>query len=143
MTQVHFTIEGPPQGKARPRVTRHGTYTPSKTKEYERAIQDAYRDQVGDTFFEGPVSVDIFCLFPIPKSRTKGQKKEMVDWRVRPCVKPDLDNVVKAVCDALNGIAWQDDNQVCDLCVRKQYGETPGVFVSIKGKANNLDFIDC
>jgi tetratricopeptide (TPR) repeat protein len=34
-----FTVDGEPQGKARPRVTRHGTYTPVKTKEYEKAVQ--------------------------------------------------------------------------------------------------------
>ena len=34
-----FTIDFPPTGKARPRVTRHGAYTPQKTKEYEELVK--------------------------------------------------------------------------------------------------------
>jgi Holliday junction resolvase RusA-like endonuclease len=34
----------------------------------------------------------------------------------------DVDNVAKAVLDALNGVAWVDDTQVRRLVVEKSYG---------------------
>ncbi len=37
--RVNFTIEGPPIGKARPRVTRTVTYTPAKTARYEDLVR--------------------------------------------------------------------------------------------------------
>lgn len=128
-----FYIAGKPQGKGRPRFTRSGhTYTPAKTKAYERAIQSAYKEQAG-AYFIGPVSVDILCIYPIPKSRKKADKEAMRDGRIQPCVKPDLDNVTKAVCDALNGTAYADDACICTLTVRKQYGAQAGVWATITG----------
>ena len=38
-----------------------------------------------------------------------------------PTVKPDSDNVEKAVKDALNGVAWVDDCQVVTTFVTKEY----------------------
>ena len=37
----------------------------------------------------------------------------MLEHRIRPTVKPDLDNVAKLIYDALNGVAWYDDNAYC------------------------------
>ena len=54
-----------------------------------------------------------------------------------PTVKPDADNVSKIILDALNGLAYYDDNQVTDLTIYKQYATTDegvGVVVNIKEK---------
>ena len=48
-----------------------------------------------------------------------------------PTKKPDLDNVLKAVLDGLNGIAFVDDSQVVAITVRKKYTLTPSVAVAI------------
>ena len=46
--------------------------------------------------------------------------------------KADWDNIGKIVCDSLNGIAYHDDVQIVDAQVRKFYGETPRVVVTIQ-----------
>ena len=56
----------------------------------------------------------------------------MLDGKILPAKKPDIDNVVKAVLDALNGVAYRDDTQVVELHVRKSYSEKPRVEVSIE-----------
>jgi Holliday junction resolvase RusA-like endonuclease len=33
--------------------------------------------------------------------------------------KPDIDNLTKAILDALNGIAWNDDAQVAQITAKK------------------------
>lgn len=104
-----FTVDGVPQGKARPRVTSHGTYTPANTKDYEKAVQLSYMAQCqGAMFPDVSLMVVIDAYYPIPKSATKKKHWRMQDGLIRPKVKPDLDNVAKAVCDALNGQAYRD-----------------------------------
>lgn len=39
--------------------------------------------------------------------------------RERDTTKPDIDNVLKAVLDALNGVAYKDDSQVVEVRVVK------------------------
>lgn len=46
--------------------------------------------------------------------------------------KPDLDNLVKALKDALTGIVWKDDAQIVSLCARKTYGDRPAIYVKVK-----------
>ena len=55
----------------------------------------------------------------------------MITDEIKPTKKPDADNIAKAVCDALNGIAYKDDSQVVDLTVRKYYSKFPRVQVFI------------
>lgn len=127
-----FTIHAAPVGKARPRVTSHGTYTPKKTRDYEKLVQLEYKKQCGKYFGEKALIVDIIANFPIPKSKPKTIRQEMLAGRIRPTVKSDADNIAKAVLDALNGIAYHDDSQVVCLAVGKWYSDAPCVIVSIK-----------
>ena len=67
----------------------------------------------------------------------KKQKELIENNELFPTVKPDADNVSKIILDALNGLAYADDNQVTDLVVYKQYAtadEKVGVVVNIREK---------
>ena len=46
---------------------------------------------------------------------------------VYPTTKPDIDNVAKAVFDAMNGIVFQDDKQIVNQMVTKRYSDNPRV----------------
>ena len=63
----------------------------------------------------------ITACFGIPKSASKKARAAMIEGLISPTKKPDMDNVVKIVLDALNGFAWHDDAQVVDLSVSKIY----------------------
>ena len=39
-----------------------------------------------------------------------------------PAPRGDIDNYVKSVFDAFNGVVWEDDAQVVELRARKEYG---------------------
>ena len=65
-----------------------------------------------------------------PKRPTKANP-----WPDRWWKKPDVDNYVKLLFDALTGIAWQDDAQVTDLHVTKRFGERDEVVISIREEA--------
>ena len=79
-----------------------------------------------------PLDIRIIAYYPIPQSTSKKRRKEMLEHRIRPTVKPDLDNVAKLIYDALNGVAWYDDNAIVDTQVRKFYSDTPRVDVFIR-----------
>ena len=113
-------IPGRPRGKSRPRFHNGHAYTPKTTKEYEKEIRDCYITQDGRKH-DGSVTVDIEAIFKIPESWTKKKKWETIDKGKRPEVRPDIDNIVKIVMDALNGIAYDDDSQVVEIKARKIY----------------------
>jgi Holliday junction resolvase RusA-like endonuclease len=56
----------------------------------------------------------------------------MAAGEILPVVKPDLDNVAKLILDALNGVAWHDDNQIARLTISKVYGKKPHTDVEIE-----------
>ena len=56
----------------------------------------------------------------------------MLAGKVLHTKKIDCDNLCKTILDALNGIAYDDDKQVCRLYVEKPYGAFPIVKVKLK-----------
>ncbi len=56
----------------------------------------------------------------------------MLENVIRPTKKPDADNILKIIADSLNGVAYYDDSQIVTGTVRKYYGETPKVYITIK-----------
>lgn len=140
MEAICFTIPGKPQGKARartfynPKTKGMSSVTPEKTVLYENLVATCYMQQAGDESFadDDCLRVRIQAYFEPAKSISKVKRKGMLEGVILPSKKPDIDNIVKAVLDALNGVAYRDDTQVTELHVRKQYGEKPRVEVCIE-----------
>jgi len=142
---IKFTVYGEPVPKARARVFfnkhvgRVMAYTPKKTMSWENLVASTasqYCPKSG--VITGPVKVTLRIYRNIPKSFSK-TKTEMADsGELLPITKPDIDNILKSVCDALNGVIWHDDSQVVELgdCI-KRYSKTPRIEVEIfkKGKS--------
>lgn len=126
---MEFIVEGEPQGKARPRFSRRSetVYTPSKTARYEKEIRQAYIAAGGKMIPEGSyVTVTVDAYFRIPKSYTKRKRLACEHNIIRPNKKPDIDNVLKVVLDALNKVAYEDDKQVIEVICRKWYSRSSG-----------------
>ena len=89
---IIFDIEPIPKG--RPRFTRFGgVYTPPMTRAYESTIAYMARQ-----YFKKPLEGDV---------------RLTITFRVKRMA--DLDNLVKAVTDALNGIVYNDDRQIVEI----------------------------
>lgn len=127
---MKFTIDGAPTGKARPRVVNRHAFTPEKTVLYENLVKICYQ-QAGGTYSEKPLLMRIVAVYDIPKSASRKAAEQMRGGEIRPCKKPDIDNVCKVILDALNGVAYKDDTQVVELNIVKQYGEQARVEVEI------------
>lgn len=132
MKQVIFTIKGEPRGKGRPRFTKTGrVYTPSETTQYEHLVALSYRNSARGYKFTSPVRVTIKAYQKPPK-KSKKVVEDMLNGRILPTKKPDLDNIAKIVLDGLNKIAWDDDTQVIEMMVIKRYAEEPLVAVIVE-----------
>ena len=135
---MKFIVEGKPQGKARARTfydDRQGkmrSVTPKQTVFYEDLIRWSYKAAGGEYLGEKVLQVDIRVFYPIPKSFSKAKKNEVVNGFLRPTSKPDCDNIVKVVLDALNGVAYYDDKQVVSVSCNKYYGARGYLQVTIE-----------
>lgn len=131
---VYFVVYGNPVGKGRPRATSRGgfvrMYTDAKTLGFESAVADEARIAMRDwQAFETPMQLQLSAYYPIPKSWSKKKRQMAMDGEIHPQVKPDLDNVMKAVLDAMNGVVYVDDSQVINMVATKRYSSDPRVEV--------------
>ena len=121
---IKFTINARPQPKERSRTAKNGHhYTPNRTVNFELTVKCEFRAQ--HPFHEiltGPVGMSVDIQFAKPKTVAKGY------WHTNP---GDATNIVKAIEDALNKVAWVDDRQVADLRSIKHWGQTDRIIVSI------------
>jgi len=126
---TRITVPGNPVPQPRPRFSSRGgfarAYVPAKhpVHAYRQAItilaQSSYA-ALGIGPHTGDVAISIDAVFGRPPSH-----KRLGDKAPRRPVKSDWDNVAKAVCDALNGVAYLDDDQIIQAHVTRRYAE-PG-----------------
>lgn len=125
-----FIVNGKPQGKARARTVRNKytgkvhSFTPDKTANYEELIRRSYKSAGGVYYADKMLGIFIVAYFPIPKSYNKKKHAEASYGDIRPTTKPDCDNIIKIVLDALNGVAYHDDKQVVCVACNKFYAKT-------------------
>ena len=128
---IYIKVMGEPVGKGRPRFSTKGgfprAYTPKKTESFEKQIKAEYLKNYSPLLFAttSPLTLIVNAFMPIPKSTSKKNRISMLEGHIRPTKKPDADNIGKAVADALNGIAYEDDKQVVTMIVNKWYSEYP------------------
>ena len=127
----YFKVPGEPHPKGRPRASlRNGVpviYTPKSTSEYEEYVRGCYQNQVFSEMIPAgiPLCMTVMCKLKIPESTTKKTKDMMLKGFIKPTKRPDIDNILKAVMDALNGVAYHDDAQIQVSTIGKHYGDDP------------------
>lgn len=131
-----FIVPGQPVAKGRPKFSRQGgfvrAYTPEKTVAYETLVKLAAGEAMaGHPPMRGALSLMLRLYVQIPKSTTKRDRERIAVGEFLPTKKPDLDNVLKAIADAMNGIVYDDDAQIVTVTVVKQYSETPRAEVAV------------
>lgn len=124
---VRFEVRGPIRGKERPRFnSKTGrTYTPAGTILAEQRVRDAWRDAGAVAFGDQPVAVRVTVMPARPGThyRVDGSLSAAGRRNPVPVKTPDLDNILKLVCDALNGHAFHDDKQVIAAQVERVWAD--------------------
>lgn len=112
--RVDLTVEGEPLAKVRARVTKNGAYTPKRHRVNAEALAWHIRIACASRPFTGPIAVGMIFY------RSNQQRI-------------DVDNMVKQVLDAANGVAWEDDAQVMTVVAHKRFDrERPRTVISIR-----------
>lgn len=129
--RITFTIPGVIRGKGRLRTrlvkTKTGKqfvhgYTPTETQHAEAMVrQFGYQAMNGLPPMEGPLSLKV-TIFKQPTA-SWSKKKQASSFFVTG--KPDLDNVIKLLGDALNKVVWNDDAQIAQIHVARYYSRGP------------------
>lgn len=143
---LSLRIPGPPVPKGRPRASVQGgrvhMRTPAATRAYEAMIRDAVRAELLASRLAtphlGPVHLTVHAVYAYPKTAPRGWTAAR--WRdaqargqeVAKPTRPDLDNLVKAVLDGVQGGGWvKDDGQIYAVHATKTWGPSPGVWVQL------------
>lgn len=109
-----FIVLGRPQGKGRPRHGQGRTWTPRETTLAEQGIRAGWQS-AGAVRLEGAITLHVTLAVTRPKShfKTDGSLSAPGARTPQPIgKKPDVDNALKLVMDALNTRAWTDDVQI-------------------------------
>ncbi len=124
-----------PEGRPRARVVNGRfaqIYADPKSKEWRRFAAMAFREHWGQAPLAGPVLLEVVAVCKRPKRLQRKKDPESRMWNPN---KPDSDNVLKAVMDALvEGGVMLDDRQVVSEHTQTLYvskDEGPIVFVSL------------
>lgn len=133
---ITFTVPGAPVAKGRARsFVRNGRvahYTPEKTANYENLVRmAAHQAMQGASPVDACVSLTVRAFLPIPASWSRRKREQAEAAEIFPAVRPDLDNILKAINDGCNGVLWRDDAQVVVLIASKCYGAAPRVEVEM------------
>ena len=132
---IQVILDGAPIGKGRPRFSFRSkfprAYTPAKTRSYEARLRGAAIKAMGSRKpFDGAMWVTVNAWLPIPASWSAIKRRRALSGDIRPTGRPDIDNIVKAACDALNGIVWTDDSRITELSVYKSYSDLPSLVIN-------------
>ncbi len=125
-----FVVEGEIVGWQRARTNNGRYYTDPRTEAYQKQIGWAAK-AAGVQVIDAPVRLLIQAYYPMPKRMPQKHRLEALQRVRRPMVKPDIDNILKTVADALNGIAYKDDCMITDMAVSKFYADEPRIVVVI------------
>ncbi len=120
-----FEVPGKIVGKGRPRLNTYtgSVYTPTRTKDYETLVEQYFLLKYPKfKTLEGRINISMIAYFSIPKTTKKSEIEQMLDNKISPTKKPDIDNIIKIILDAMNKFAFKDDIQITKLEIEKKYG---------------------
>ncbi len=145
MTPISFFAEGIPKGQPRPRAFAMGgkarVYDPGTAEGWKSAVAIAARPFLSERITK-PVRLSCTFLFPRPKSHYFTGKRANVLRDGAPnyhASKPDVDNALKAVMDALVVLGLlSDDALVVQIRSSKIYadGRSTGAEITISETSN-------
>lgn len=128
MSEIRLEIFGEPVAQGRPRAFKKGNmigmYDPKKSSTWKDSIKIQAINQKA-TMLSGAISMHASFYLTRPKSLSKKVKHHIK--------KPDVDNLLKSLKDALKSICYHDDSQIVRVIVEKEYSTyKPGVLVLLK-----------
>lgn len=132
-TTICLKIDGKPQGQPRPRfVAGSKPYTTKGHKLAVGEIRRAWQEAGSPRLPDGPLMLAVTLTVARPAGHFKADgtlnatgRRMWMPYRQ----KPDIDNAVKLICDALNTLAWHDDVRFVEVLCWREWGEWPSTSI--------------
>ena len=128
-----------PVAKGRAKMTTFGgharAYTPAKTRNAEAEVRISIRENLKHhlqwdietgTYFPAKMPLRMEAMFVIPRPPSIPKKRGL------PTSRPDVDNYLKLLQDALNKFIYPDDGQLTTTVIKKRYGLMPAIHLKIE-----------
>lgn len=133
-TSIGFVIPGPLQAWERTARVGRKSITPRKTRIAEAQVGWLARQAMGTDgpVLERPVRLTVEVEMQQPLRLTKLERAAIDAGTKLPTKTPDIDNLLKTVLDGLNGVAFRDDAQVCEVRASKRYAPAPRTWVRVE-----------
>ncbi len=134
-TKISLTYYGEPKAQARPRSSsQHGGFFYDPSKSLKQWVLSQIVAQLPPNFKPIDRSIEVTLRFyrTMPKGGSKKDKILMELGVIQPCGRPDIDNFIKLVQDALNKTLYTDDSNIVTLYAEKFYSCKPRVELDIK-----------
>lgn len=125
MQSIFFHVPMEPKGSPRPRTTKTGhVFMPAGYMAWKKAFASYATQSMPDAALpwwpgKTPLELDVDIKVKMPKSWSIKKQCEHLGRGIAQ--KPDIDNILKSVMDALNGVAWEDDAQVTRVSVSTKW----------------------
>jgi Holliday junction resolvase RusA-like endonuclease len=133
-----FTVPLVPRPKGRHRTGinkstgRPIQFTDKKTRQAESDLLTLALAQKPQEPHQGALGIDVTAYLPIPSSWSKKKQESAFNAVLRPVTRPDGDNLLKLVCDALSGVFWKNDTQLVKKTISKFYCKSPRWIIRIQ-----------
>lgn len=144
-TIVKMTVFGEPVPQGRPRFSTINGHVqaidPKKSKDYKQLIQL----EAQPLFYRGFTAIEAASRFKlhvfrgIPQSWSQKKKAAALANKIYPTSRPDTDNYVKGVLDALNGLVLKDDSCIVQMEAKKSYSDRPRIEIEVEEISDEMD----
>ena len=138
--QISVIMMIEPVAKGRARVTTVGgharAYTPAKTRNAEAEVRISIRENILHTiqfnpeidgpYFPAGVPLRLEATFVLLRPPSIPKKRRL------PTIRPDADNYMKLLQDALNKFIYVDDGQLTTVVIKKRYGMMPAIHLEVR-----------
>jgi Holliday junction resolvase RusA-like endonuclease len=133
-----LVIDGRPKGQPRPRFANGRAYAGKPQKLAEDEIRRVWLQAGAPRMVDGPLALHMVLRVARPAGHFRRDGSLSAEglrtpWPLK--TKPDVDNAIKLLCDALNTRAWRDDVRFCTAYVARHWinsGEWPRTEIDVR-----------
>ena len=129
---ISFCVPGQPMAWKRPGGNGKMRFERKEVTSQKALFVFKAQEKMGDREpLMVPIHLFVQATFAIPESWPKWKQDAALAGHIEHTRKPDSDNLLKLVKDALNAVVWRDDSYISSCAVEKTFGPVPGVQVEI------------
>lgn len=115
---IRFVVPGKP-------IPQYASWSNPECKSFKKAVSILAAKEMARSEKKDAVILELDFFLPIPESWTLRRKDLAMAGDIRPTVKPDILELVRATRDALTGVVFPSNVKIVELHCEKSYSDNP------------------